>query len=387
MAKKENPGNKGKNENPPKKDEKVPPIIPVPVVISPKSCKKHECGCGKHKKNPKVLFLLKKRHSYGAVYCHVSFGLKTSCQKVAEALELNGIETKIVEIVDTNSIDKEVHDFRPTHCILEALFAQSDKLPAIFKLHPKVKFEVRVHSLTPFLTSTEANAIKFLQEYNELSAEFPQFRISCNNLEFAKEMKYSLGMDLDYLPNIFLYSNLPFRRKENSRIIKIGCFSALRPLKNIGISAEAAIGFCEKQGKVCHFYINFDRIENGQAVLKNLRSLFANSEHKLIECPWVEYKDHLEIMAQMDLNMQVSLSETFNLSASSSVALNIPVIVSPEISFVASPYQANPTRIESIISKLEFAYLTRNLNLQIVNKFLLNAHNKKAISVWLDFLR
>ena len=75
----------------------------------------------------KILFILKKRY-YHATNIN-SYGLINSATEIANFLEtLPGINTKVVKVVDGNSIDKEVHDYRPDIVIIEALWVTGDKL-------------------------------------------------------------------------------------------------------------------------------------------------------------------------------------------------------------------------------------------------------------------
>ena len=128
-----------------------------------KSINKNEC----QKKN-KMLFILKKRNNYGdlpGVYGYsISSGLFNSANFMKTMMEENGYETKIVEVVDNNGIDKEVHLFKPDYVIIEALWVVPEKFEVLHKLHPNVKWIIRIHSETPFL-SNEGVGIGWISEY------------------------------------------------------------------------------------------------------------------------------------------------------------------------------------------------------------------------------
>ena len=67
----------------------------------------------------KVLFILKKRQSCWGDYSSTqSSGLFNSANFVNEMLQENNIESKIVEVVDNNCINREVHEYKPTHVII-----------------------------------------------------------------------------------------------------------------------------------------------------------------------------------------------------------------------------------------------------------------------------
>ena len=84
-------------------------------------------------KNTRLLFICKLRSGfYGP-----SFGLINSCKFVANALAKYGIEAKVVTVVDNNSIDREIHQYKPTHVFIEALWVVPSKFKELIPLHPR----------------------------------------------------------------------------------------------------------------------------------------------------------------------------------------------------------------------------------------------------------
>ncbi len=88
----------------------------------------------------------------------------------------------------------------------------------------------------------------------------------------------------------------------------------------------------------------------------------------------------------MNMGMQVSFSETFNIVAADFVANNVPVVVSPEITWVNSIFHANPTDAYNIAGALQTTWVAAKLRLQYLNKIGLASFNRQAISTWLHFL-
>ncbi len=158
-------------------------------------------------------------------------------------------------------------------------------------------------------------------------------------------------------------------------------------MKNHLNQALAAIAFGNEMGLKVYFHINSDRAEDGgDPVLKNLVYAFKGTQHKLIYHAWMEHEEFICIVNKMDLGMQVSLSETFNIVAADFVWNNIPIVGSDEIDWLDRKYRADPHDIESIIDKLRFAYKGKQHDIQKINKELLDKYNKKAIKIWLDTL-
>lgn len=334
---------------------------------------------------PKILFICKMRGGfYGP-----SFGLINSCRFVSNALSKQGIQSKVVSVVDNSFIDKEVYDYKPTHVFIEALWVVPSKFKELISLHPKVKWYVRIHSKIPFLAH-EGMAMDWLRQYNELSIEYPKFHTASNSNIVVETFDVCYKTKIDYFPNIYeppKYSHDSFLKEEKNKVVNIGCFGAIRPMKNQLNQALAAISFANELGLKLYFHINSDRCEtNGDPILKNLIYSFKDTKHKLIFHKWMNHKEFIDIVRQMDIGLQVSLSETFNIVAADFVYNDIPLIGSDEIEWLDRKYKANPNSIESIIDKLRFAYKGKNHNIQKVNKELLEKYNKKSIKIWLDTL-
>ena len=337
----------------------------------------------KHYKS-RILFIIKKRNdSYGP-----SFGLMNSCKFIANALNKQGINTKVVDVVDNNDIDREVTNYKPTHVFIEALWVVPSKFEKLIPLHPHVQWYIRIHSKIPFIAN-EGMAIEWIRGYDALSKKYSQLHISANNLELLECLDQTFGIDGLYYPNIYCpdtYIHTPKMPKPHN-VLNIGCFGVIRPMKNQLIQVLAAFAFGNQLGKKIRFHINADRIEQkGDVVLKNIINSLANTDHELVEHPWLSHDDFIRLVRTMDLGMQVSLSETFNIVAADFVWNNIPLIGSSEIDWLSSLYMANVSDINSIVNKLYLAYYGRKVGLQNLNLWNLNDYNNEALKVWLQQL-
>jgi hypothetical protein len=333
---------------------------------------------------PKILFICKQRPSiYGA-----SYGLLNSCRFLCNALNELGTESKLVEVVDNNRIDREVNKFKPTHVFIEALWVVPEKFEILIPLHSKVQWHVRLHSNTPFIAN-EGVAMEWIKKYALLQKKYSQFHISPNSYRMMTDLQSSLGIQMIYSPNVYQPDLKPEIEKNiMPGVIQIGCFGAIRPLKNQLIQAMAAISFAENLGKILHFHMNNSRLEqNGDNVYKNLTALFDGSKHKLITHEWMSHEDFLKLIGQMDLGLQVSFSETFNIVAADFTHMNVPLIGSGEIDWLSSLYKSDTTYIDDIISHLWLAWYGKLVNLQYLNNWGLNRYNSNSKKVWKKYLK
>lgn len=336
----------------------------------------------------KVLFILKEREqsgggpldSTGTWSSRTSTGLRNSVRYVAAMLRHIGIEAHYVTVVDNNSIDREVTLYNPTHVIIEALWVVPSKFAVLKSLHPTVKWNVRLHSEVPFL-SQEGIAFEWI--YGYLAAGVS---VSANSLRMRGDLQTLTGKPIPYAPNFYpLYPLEVNGTTPTPGVINIGCFGAIRPLKNQLAQAVAAIDFANLfVGTSLHFHINGNRVEGGGSpILRNLEALFAaNPQHQLIQHEWLGVADFIALVQTMDLGMQVSFSETFNIVSADMVTANVPLVGSSEVTWLGANYQADPTNIGDMARKLTYAWQGRTTDVQRVNYTGLSAYDTASEVAW-----
>jgi hypothetical protein len=331
----------------------------------------------------KVLFILKERISYG-----ISYGLRNSATFVSEALDGIGYCSKVVTVLDGNGVDAEIYKFKPDVAIIEALWVTPEKLAELAAKYPKTKFIVRLHSAFPFL-QMEGIAMPWIQTYLGYSRKLKNIFLSVNRDDVVEDMIAVTGYhNWVYTPNVYFPDNLDLTKTPPRKSsVHIGCFGAVRPLKNILQQAVAAMRFADAIGKKLSFYVNSDRVEQeGSNVLKNIRALFGRSNrHFLIEVPWQNHTDFMKTVSQMDIVMGVSLTETFNICLADAVSIGVPVVGSDEIYWLSPSSLAHPTDTEDTIKVLKRAY--KSTNLPKKNTKTLFNWSKNALKQWDKMLR
>lgn len=344
----------------------------------------------------KLLFVVKERAVYDTKTR--AYGLYNSCRFVSKALQRNGVSSFVVQVVDGNAIDKEVAFYKPTHCFIEAIWATPAKIEELSKLHPKVEWIIRLHSMIPFL-SNEGMAFEWMNDYINLRKKGVKITLSCNNEKLHSYLK-PLYKYVSYTPNIYepedQASLLKFDFTELNAF-NVGCFGALRPFKNNVHQAILAIRFADEIKKKLKFHVNVSEHEQNVAgpILKNLREVFERTNHELIEHPWYEHVDFLELVKAMDFGMQLSLTETFNITAADFVHCRIPIVASKEINFVSNATKVDVYDDEKIMKAIYNAFYRKTFVHGVMNSRhdfleeslgLLDEHNKEAIRDWIRLL-
>ena len=181
----------------------------------------------------------------------------------------------------------------------------------------------------------------------------------------------------------FCPSNKKEKAERNrSGVYNIGCFGAIRPLKNQLNQAVAAIKFGEVYGVCVNFYVYSVRLEQGgESVLKNMKALFKDTNHTLIEVGWLDRPDFLELLSTMDISMQVSLTESFNIVAADSVFVGVPLVISNEIDWLKNGI-SDPNDVDSMVKQIKAALNYKNLFIT-QNLIALKKYNTKSKAEWI----
>ena len=337
----------------------------------------------------KILFLLKKNEEYGN-YSTKNSGLRNSTVMLVEELERAfKLQAKVETCRDENSIDRELFSYRPNVCVLEAIWTTPKKIKELVKLHPNVKFIVRVHSEIPFLAN-EGNAMDWLTEFVKIDDVY----VSFNSHDAYCHFKHLVQHKALYLPNVYSKIDVEcfklkdlFRKRYEKDFVDVGCFGAIRPMKNQLLQAVAAIHFADERGLKLRFHVNAGRVEQkGDNVLKNLKGLFKDSSHVLVEHGWLDKPNFLNLVKKMDVGMQCSFNESFNIVTADFVYCDVPIIVSGTIDWMPKIAQCDYLSVAAMVKTLNRAIERRSIFTK-KSKKALNEYNVEALNAWSEFLK
>lgn len=340
----------------------------------------------------KILFVLKERF-YNDMHVK-SYGLINSSKQVAKYLESIGYDTKIVTVIDGNGIDREVYIYKPDMVIIEALWVTGKKLKELIEIkrYAHITWVVRIHSNIAYLNA-ETFALKYINEYIALNKS--NLIVAPNNEKLCEYLSNALNYYLEYLPNIIRikhhhHNNNNDDLNKDSNTINIGCFGALRLLKNQLFQAVCSIKAADRLEKTLFFHVTADGIVNPEKlnpVLKNLEELFANSNHRLVIHSWMENDEFQRLIKKMDLGLQLSFSESFNIVTSDFVNNNVPILVSDAINWMPNIMKVSTIDYDTVTNKIIFLYNygESHVLLELMRQHLIT-YNLGAEKIWFDFL-
>jgi hypothetical protein len=354
---------------------------------------------------PKIQFILKRRDDYNPVEhspLGMSTGLFNSASFMRDMMQESGYEVDLQVAIDNNCIDRLVTEFKPNYVIIEALWVVPTKFNILTALHPTVNWVIRLHSELPFIAG-EGMAMDWLAEY----IKFPQISIGVNAPRMLDEARTYLvtacGLSekeveerIIYLPNYYPKDYKKKLVKEKNRYlsekywIDVACFGAVRPLKNHVVQAIAAIKYCNHHGKQLRFHINSGRIEGkGEPVMNNLRQMFEHMTdygHKLVIHEWTPREQFLEICSQMDIGLQCSFSETFNIVCADLVSQGVPIVCSPEVPWGSKFFNAKPGDSDEIFHAISRAIEFSKINVWR-NQTNLTKYTKQTRNTWIKYFK
>lgn len=293
-------------------------------------------------------------------------------------LDMISIKTGIKHIHIVNSTD-DIVGFLKKNKVRIAIFEALNFNPIFINQIRDmfgIKAYVHVHSSYPFL-SQEPISSRYIRD-----CELFKIGIIFNS---QNALNCYQSENNTFLENIYNFEpQSPKIFKGNT--INIGCHGSLRHMKNVPLQAIAAMGFANKNNLKLRFHINSTRDDGeSSAVIQNIRHIFYNSGHEIVNIDWLNHESFKAYcFKEIDLGLQVSLSETFNIVSADYCSMGIPIVVSSEVKWCDKMSVSEYSDINKIIDKMEFSL--NNPVLVKRNQELLLAHSERATSSWLKFL-
>jgi hypothetical protein len=170
----------------------------------------------------------------------------------------------------------------------------------------------------------------------------------------------------------------------------VGCYGAIRPLKNHIHQAAGAILAADTYKLKLRFHVNGTRLEGkAEPILKALRVLFEqHPQHQLVEDPWLDHEDFLVETSKLDILSQVSMSETFNIVAADAIKVGVPVLGSEQIPFLPNETTVGTQRPEKIgLAMYDVWMRSGNGYLQGEQQWLLYLYGEAALYEWAQYFK
>lgn len=305
-----------------------------------------------------------------------------------------GIRCQIYPAASSDEIGEKLASMnpKPTHVVIQALWVPTEVMAQLSMAYPDTQFAAVCHSNVGFLQA-EPRAITLFKEYLALERETVNFHASGNSLRFCRSVEEAFTEPCSYLPNMYW---LHHKHGEPKRVwrdiggtLRIGIFGAPRIQKNILSGVMASIEIASNTGAYTEIYISSGREDGGaqraNAIRQGAKNLVAGLPNvKLIEAPWATWTQFIKLVGSMNLLVQASYSESFNIVTADGAAEGIPSVVSSAITWAPDSWKAD-TDDASDIARVGCGIL--NDPMAATHGFsALKRHNHKGQQAWLAYL-
>lgn len=287
---------------------------------------------------------------------HIShIGLGVAGLNTCKTLLHNGVDCEVWPIIDANDLRKKLNLDRPhhhpiTHVVVSAPWIPTHAFHSLCRLFPHIQFAVNCHSNVGFLQA-DPNGMKLIREGLKLEMQLPNFKMAANSKKMVRWIEDAYGNPCVYLPNLYyLRDGHHHSHHDHHGTIRIGCFGAIRPQKNLASSVAAAIEIGRALKTRTEIWINSGRAEGGGlTVLRTVREMCDRIPLiSLHESGWQEWPEFRKLVGSMNLLLQPSYTESFNMVTADGIAEGVPSVVSEAIDWAPHHWRANPDDVFDI---------------------------------------
>jgi hypothetical protein len=277
-------------------------------------------------------------------------GLGVSAAYTAKTLRQHGIWAEVWPAQSPQKILERLRlahtaanqrgEVRPTHVVLAAPWVPTNDLAAMAAEFPDVNFVVVSHSSVGFL-SADPHAIRLLRETADLQLATHNVFVGGNSSKFTAWATEAWGVNAVWMPNLYcLAETFPHHHHRwQGGALRLGMFGANRPLKNFLSGAAAAVELARRLRVPVQLFLSSGRIEGG-----NARAIEEMTEHianlTVVHTGWLPWPAFRRLVRTIDLVLQVSYTETFNVVTADAIAEGVPVVASDAIDWVPRWWQA-----------------------------------------------
>lgn len=306
----------------------------------------------------------------------------------AEVWPISSAEDLVNRLREDRKTAENAHHIWVTHVVISALWLEVKDLSPMISEFINTEFVVVSHSNVGFL-QVEPNAIRRFREDSLLEQSNPNFHIATNSSSLVNWWKSTYGTPILRLPNIYPADNALPPKHWHGGLLRIGCFCAIRPYKNIITAAAAAleIGVRLRVSQL-EFWMSGGRVEAGgsKAIVEAINELFTNTiRAKLVHSNWSNWPQFLKTVGSMDLLLQPSFTEGFNMVTADGIVQGIASVVSDAIDWAPRRWMATSDSA-SDVADVGVSLLHDPSSAQ-AGLIALKSHNSTGLELWRQFLQ
>jgi glycosyltransferase involved in cell wall biosynthesis len=217
----------------------------------------------------------------------------------------------------------------PTHVVISTpSFILPEGFDELATRYPNTQFVQLSHSGLAYLSIDEFG-IRNIRDVLDLAAGRHNIQVAGNNPRFVQWIEDGFGVSVPLLPNLYDTSTFVSRPSHRQAIetLRIGTFGPARPWKNQLVAAEAALALARRLGARLEYHVNGGRNDvDGRTAQSRVELFRGLTKASLVPVPWQPWAAFRRTVGSMDLLLQPSFDETFQVIVADAIAEGVPVV-------------------------------------------------------------
>jgi hypothetical protein len=271
-----------------------------------------------------------------------------------------------------------------SHVVISAPWIQISELTLLISKHQNVTFAVVSHSNVAFLHA-DPQGMALIKGMMDLQIQWHNFHLAANSSKFASWVSKAFRARLTILPNLYNTSTyLGPRPQYTGGTLRMGSFGAVRILKNHVTAAAAAVEVATRLGVDTEFWMSGGRNEGSGGVVNTIKQMVAGvRSFQFVFNVWENWAQFRKTVRSMNLLLQPSFTESFNMVTADGVVEGVPSVTSDSIEWVPENWKANPDNALDIANKA--IGLLNDPQASQEGLEYLETHNERGVRKWLKY--
>jgi hypothetical protein len=274
-------------------------------------------------------------------------GLNVAALTNARVLSQNGIQTAVFPVRNNIDLVNSINQYndenvdRLTHVIVSAPWLSKMDMVSLIKMYPEINFVIESHSNVGFLQA-DPLGLRLLRDTLDLSRRYKNIHVAGNTSRFVDWMSTVYGGPVVCLPNLYPLTEINHRDWDGHSTIKIGVFGAVRPLKNFMTAGAAAMAIHSLLNVPVEIHMSIGGEGDGGDVTRSIEQMTLGVPGvTLVRHPWQPWAEFIQLISKMDLMIQPSFTESFNMVTADGILVGVPSVVSTAITWVPDNWKAD----------------------------------------------
>lgn len=316
-------------------------------------------------------------------------GLNVAGYSTAKYLKQMGVDATGFAVKDNiglvTAIDcyNQTHKHPMTHAVISAPWLAIWDLKSLLTHYPDMQFVILSHSNVGFLQA-DPGAVKLFRLYIELASEYSNLHIGGNCAAFSEWLALVYRTKTVLLPNLYPVQRVPAKHCDSPSVLHIGAFGAIRPEKNFMTAAGAALLLTRKFKVPIRFHMSSGGENCRSNVIPAIQEMFIGVPGITLEFhEWQTWDKFILLVSSMDLMLQPSYTESFNMVTADGISEGVPSVVSTAVRWAPKTWQADSDDVTDVagtaFNLLLFPQAYKGYNA-------LARHNQQSMDKWKEFL-